>query len=237
MPSEVIIDARFNGPPSSAQGGYAAGTLARFVDGPAEVTLRSPPPLSTPLEIVTGAEGVRMLHEGELVAEAEPIQSVDVEPPVRPFRFDAEAASACHPGRGRQHPFSTCFVCGTEREDGLHVSAGPLPAAPEVGAAPFDPDPSLADEDGIVRPEIIWAVLDCPSYTPRLWQRERLSLLGRFSAELLRPVAVGEKLVVVGWDTGGEGRKSETASALLAEDGELVARARAIWIEPRDPVS
>lgn len=236
MPSEVIIDARFNGPPSSAQGGYAAGLLAGFVDGPAEVTLRLPPPLATPLEVVTGSDGARMLLDGELVAEARPIPSVDVEPPVRPFRFDAEAASARHPARGRQHAFSSCFVCGPERPDGLHVSAGPLPAAPDVGAAPFDPDPALC-ADGVVRPEFIWAVLDCPSYTPRLWQREQLSVLGRIAAELLRPVAAGEQLVVVGWDLAAEGRKSETASALLSEEGEVLARARATWIEPRVPVA
>ena len=39
------IPGRFNGPPGTAHGGFACGAIARYVDGPAEVSLRSPPPL------------------------------------------------------------------------------------------------------------------------------------------------------------------------------------------------
>jgi hypothetical protein len=35
----LVIPARFNGPPRSANGGIACGAVARFVDGPAEVAL------------------------------------------------------------------------------------------------------------------------------------------------------------------------------------------------------
>jgi hypothetical protein len=232
MLGQVSIDRRYNGPPASAQGGYACGTLARFIGGPAEVTLRLPPPLDQPLDVVESDGRVQMRSGEDLIAEARPLPSVDVEPPVRPFLADAEAASHRHPGKDRDHPFKTCFVCGPERADGLRVSAGPLPAAQEVGAAPFTAEEWLC-EDGVVRPEFIWAVLDCPSYTPGMWQRERMSLLGRFAAERLREVHAGERLVAIGWDLGGEGRKHTTASALLTDDGELVARAKAVWIEPR----
>ena len=43
----LVIDDRYNGPPASANGGYACGRIAAFVDGPARVTLRKPPPLHT----------------------------------------------------------------------------------------------------------------------------------------------------------------------------------------------
>ena len=43
MSDHVRIDRRFRGPADSANGGYAAGLLASFLDGPAEVTLRLPP--------------------------------------------------------------------------------------------------------------------------------------------------------------------------------------------------
>ena len=39
----ITIPRRYRGPMHSANGGYAAGLLAREVDGPAEVTLRLPP--------------------------------------------------------------------------------------------------------------------------------------------------------------------------------------------------
>ena len=47
----VLIPRRFNGPPASANGGYACGLIARYVGGPADVSLRSPPPLDTALEL------------------------------------------------------------------------------------------------------------------------------------------------------------------------------------------
>src|SRR5215213_4316915 len=48
---DVVIERRFNGPPDSGHGGYSAGRAAALVDGPAEVTLRRPPPLETPLTV------------------------------------------------------------------------------------------------------------------------------------------------------------------------------------------
>ena len=44
---------------------------------------------------------------------------------------------------------------------------------------------------------------------------------------------MGERLAVVGWPLGREGRKRHTATALLDADGEIVARAKATWIELR----
>ncbi len=46
--ASLVLDPRFYGPPSTANGGYAFGEL---VDGPAEVTLVSPPPLRIPLDV------------------------------------------------------------------------------------------------------------------------------------------------------------------------------------------
>ena len=47
----VLIPRRFNGPPASANGGYTCGLIARYVGGPAAVSLRSPPPLDTALAL------------------------------------------------------------------------------------------------------------------------------------------------------------------------------------------
>src|ERR671919_465244 len=85
------IPTRFNGPPGSGHGGYVSGRLAELVGEPAEITLRAPTPLGTPL--------------------------------------------------------------GVEREDGA------------LAASPWTPsDDWLAEEDGSVRPEFVWSVLDCPTY-------------------------------------------------------------------------
>ena len=235
---EIVIGRRFNGPVASANGGYACGAFARFVGEPAEVTLRTAPLLERPLAAVAnGADGVRILDGDVLVAEARPAELPDLEPPLRPSFEQALAARAVHPANGVLHPLSDCFVCGPERHDGLHVSPGPIDSAADIGAAPFEPDQAVADH-GIVRPEVVWGALDCPSYVPSMWNGGRMdtgaiSLLGRLTAERLREIAVGERLAVVGWPLGFEGRKSFTASAILDEDGEVVARAQATWIQLR----
>jgi hypothetical protein len=231
--AEVTIPARFNGPETSANGGYAFGVVAGFLTEPAEVTLRLPPRLDHPMQVVDDEQGiVRMMDRDALVAEGASVAAIDVEPPVRPSLADAEEALARHPGRGKHFAMSNCVVCSPHRADSLGVCAGPLEGAPEIGSAPFVPDDSVA-EDGVVRPEVVWAVLDCPSFPQSLWSQLKVAMLGRMAAERLRDVAVGERLVALGWPIESEGRKRVTGSALLDADGELVARARATWIEPR----
>jgi hypothetical protein len=55
--TQIIIDKRFCGPPNSGNGGYVCGRLARHIPGAAEVTLRAPPPLDTPLDAVATNDG------------------------------------------------------------------------------------------------------------------------------------------------------------------------------------
>jgi len=84
---ELTVAARFNGPPSSANGGYLSGRLAQHVraTGAVEVTLGRPPPLEVPMEVVGEAAGpaggVRLLRGGDLIAEAVPAAFQDVAVP------------------------------------------------------------------------------------------------------------------------------------------------------------
>ena len=41
-------------------------------------------------------------------------------------------------------------------------------------ATTWTPTPDTADDDGLVRPEFIWAVLDCPTYFALYAGRETL---------------------------------------------------------------
>jgi hypothetical protein len=167
------------------------------------------------------------------IARARAIDEVDVEPPVRPSLADAREASRHHPGHGRDSLFSDCYVCGSRRHDGLGIHFGPLRGHSDVTAAVFLADTTVPNRDGIVAPDIVWAALDCPSYTPPLWDWERPSLLARLAVERLDTVQVGEPVVAMGWHLGSEGRKHHTASALLSADGDVLARARALWITVR----
>ena len=218
----ITIDRRYRGPLDSGNGGYSSGRLATFLDGPAEVTLRLPPPLDRPLEVVRRGETVVLLDGDSVVAEAVPTE-VDVEPPARPSPADAEAAAARHvrlAGEG----FGECFTCGVRDDgDGLRIYVGPSENG--VQAAPW-----TARE---VSPEIVWAAIDCPGAWAVGAPGRGEMVLGRMAAELRRLPGEGERCVVVAWPLGEDGRKLYAGTALLGEDGDLLARARQTWIAPR----
>lgn len=216
----MIIPARFNGPPNSANGGYACGLMAQELGGVAEVTLHRPPPLARQLEVDEGDGGLELRHEGTLIAQARPVElELEVTGPVS--LEDAEEASERYAGF-RHHAYPTCFTCGPAREDGLRIFAGPV-AGRDLVASPWRPR-------GSIRPEIVWAALDCPSgWAVDEFQREGV-LMGRMAARLVGEVATGMPYVVIGWGRGVEGRKRHAGSALFGAAGELVAYARSTWI-------
>lgn len=231
MAETVVIDERFHGPPGSANGGYACAMAARWIEGPAEVTLRVPPPLGRALTVVL-ADGHVSLLDGETVVADARAATVDVAVPAPVSFSEAERAAERYPWRA-EHPYPTCFVCGPEREagDGLCIFPGPVEGR-DLYAAPWTPDDSLADENGQVREEFVWSALDCPSgiVTNRL-DDVGLLLLGRLAADLKHPVIAQEPHVVTAWVVSRDGRKLNTASAVLTAAGDVLATARAVWIE------
>jgi hypothetical protein len=209
--------------------------LAGYIRGAAEVTLRRPPPLETPLPVAVGnGQRVRLLEGSDTIAEAVPAV-VDLNPPHRPTLDEARRAQSAYIGF-RNHPFPTCFVCGPQRQhrEGLQIFAGPVGTG-RVVAAPWTPDLSLDDGQGRTRPEFLWAALDCPGYFAVTGTTFRMMLLGRMAADLRHPVAIGEPHVVVGWPVDDEGRKHRAATALLSASGTVCATALATWIDIRGP--
>lgn len=230
----IVVAHRFNGPRESGNGGYASGVIANRLDGAVEVNLRAPVPLDEPLELVEGEEAsLRLLHGETLIAEARSLPGLDLAAPEPVGVEEARRASADYraPGDG---PFSDCFVCGPARgEDCFEVFAGPV-AGRELVATPWTPPAWAAGEDGEVRPEFVWATLDCPTYFASHLEGElTLSVLVRQRAELLAPVRAGEAHVVTAWPIEIEGRKRRAGAALLSADGETLAVAEALLIEPR----
>ena len=104
----------------------------------------------------------------------------------------------------------------------------------ELVASPWTPPPWTADDAGRVRPEFVWAVLDCPTYFALYMDRELpMSVLGRLAARVDRPVLAGEQHVVIAWPIEFEGRKHHAGAAVLTADGETLAVARALLITQR----
>ena len=81
----MIIEARYNGPPDSGNGGWTAGTVAGALGaaGAVAVTLRVPPPLDTPLSVVHEQDQIKVYApDGTLVADGAPAE-VDAGPTCR----------------------------------------------------------------------------------------------------------------------------------------------------------
>jgi hypothetical protein len=229
----LSIPRRFNGPLTSGHGGYCSGIIAGFVEGPAQVTLRSPVPLDTPLDVIRENNGsVRVLDGETLVAEGQGAAELELEVP-SPVSVD-EARLAATGYRGTTGGlFGHCFVCGRGRGDALGVFAGAVEGRRLV-ASPWTPQDWTADAEGRVRPEFIWAVLDCPTYFAVYPNGELpMSFLGRMTATIEGPVTAGEEHVVVSWPIEADGRKRHAGAAVLSSGGEPLAVARALMIEPR----
>ena len=229
----VSIPARFNGPLESGNGGYSSGAFAGLIDGPAEVSLRLPVPLDTRLDVVHDADGsVRVLDRDALVAEAHPADELEISVPAPVSVADARHAAEGY--RGLDHGiFCQCFVCGRAREDSLEVFPGAVDGR-QVVASPWTPPSWAADADGHVHPEIVWGVLDCPTYFALHIEGElTLAMLARFNARIDKPIVAGREHVVIAWPIEIDGRKRHGGAAVMSADGEVLAVARALLIEPR----
>jgi hypothetical protein len=251
--SDLLVPARFCGPPSSGNGGWTSGAMAELVHDhlghqrgdhaepwPAiTVTLRRPPPLDTPVPATESDGVVVAADEAGTVAEAgraavalSEVEAVGADP--------ARRAEASYAG-WQSHPFPTCFTCGPDRAegDGLRIFPGPvedLDGSRRV-AATWVPHPSTAedwhtyhDDQRRASIPVTWAALDCTGG----WASDLAvnpSVLGRMTARLDALPVVGEEHVLVGHYRGREGRKTFTASTLYDSDGRVVATAEHTWIQ------
>ena len=229
------ILSRFHGPPTSGHGGYTCGMVAGLLGGgPARVSLRCPPPLDRELEVVRTDEGVSVCDGDRLVAEgvrAEldlgPTDAVD----------PGQAAEVSRRGYNRwaaDHRFPLCFGCGPERQpgDGLRLFPGPL--GDGRFAVGWTPDAALADNQGRVRPEYVWAAMDCPTFAPVVDFWRSVAFLAELHARIDAPVRAGVPNTIVAWPLTVVGRKRRAACTIFDATGRALALSRALWIELRD---
>jgi hypothetical protein len=232
MGKVVTIAKRFCGPPASSNGGYFCGLVSALSHDTRTVRLMKPPPLDAGLDVVEREDGVLAILHGEVIVGQSRPATLELDAPVPPSYVETLDASLHYAGFS-EHPFPTCFVCGPKRTrgDGLRVFAGPV-AGREIVAAPWVPDASLDAGDGKVKPEFMFAVLDCPGCFAANKSGRGLWLLGEFTGHIDRRVHIDEPCRVIGWHISSKGRKHEAGTALFDEDGELCGRAKAVWIEP-----
>jgi hypothetical protein len=232
----LTIPAWFNGPPTSGNGGYTCGRVAQLVGAEVvEVSLRSPPPLDTPLEVSREAGRVSVLVGETLVAEGRPAELLLDVPDAVPAEEVAAAQEAGGERWSAGHPFPTCVVCGPGRADGLGIFPAALPGRDGLFAAEWTPDESLADGNELVRPELVWAALDCPTSAPvGNWNAGPAIVLASLTARLGCPVQVGEPHTILSWKLDQDGRKRWGAAALYDSSGTFTCASRALWIELKE---
>jgi hypothetical protein len=229
------IPSRFHGLPTAGHGGYTCGMVAALLGGaPAQVSLRCPPPLDRDLEVVQTNGPISVRDGDRLVAEGvraeldlEPTDAVD----------PGQAADISRRGYDRwaaDHPSPRCFVCGPERQpgDGLRLFPGPL--GDGRFAVAWTPDAALADNHGRVKPQYVWAALDCPTVAPLIDSWRDGPLLAALHVRIDAPVTAGVPHAIVAWPLTVDGRKRRAACAIFDATGRPLALGRALWIEPRN---
>ncbi|MGB5811663.1 MAG: hotdog fold domain-containing protein [Polyangiales bacterium] len=231
MTTQIEFDNRFRGFEKIAHGGYVSGVLAQSVGGEAQVRLRRPIPMQRPLRVNKLDDHTVELRDtaGDLIAEAK-ATSLDLDLPKPVTAEDAEAASDAYPGH-KAHLFPGCFCCGPGRAsgDGLRIFPGALRGSDHV-AALWVPNANDANDEGVIRPEIVWASFDCP----QIWalilntppDAEERVVTGALETRLLGPVIAGERHVIVAWPIGREGRRLFAGAALFASDGKPLGLSR-----------
>jgi hypothetical protein len=232
METEIMqslkVPARFCGPPESGNGGYTCGLLAKELGGVVECTLRNPVPLEVPLDIERSHLGGILRHGDKVIVEASST-TIDIAPPPPIDLETATVAMTSSFALDPRHPFPTCFVCGPKRQahDGLEI----FPAAINQGlyAATWLPAAEFGDSRQFLRPEFLWAALDCPTGFAAGFPVAGKLVTGRLAVEQLQPIKVGEPCLLMSWPLGIEGRKHFSA-ACLYQHKKLCAVARATWI-------
>lgn len=224
----LTVPARFCGPPDSGNGGYTCGLVARELGGIVECTLRSPVPLEVPLDIERSPSGGVLRHGDKVIVEASST-TIDLVPPAPIDLETATAAMKSSFALDARHPFPTCFVCGPKRKahDGLRI----FPAAidGDLHVATWLPAAEFGDSRKFLRPEFLWAAMDCPTGFASGFPVAGKLVTGRLAVEQLRPIKVGELCLLLSWPLRVEGRKHFSA-ACLYQNQEPCAVARATWI-------
>src|ERR1700753_658365 len=92
--AEVVITRQFAGPPTSGNGGYVGGVLARGIDGPATILLRAIIPLDTPLDLSEAAGRWTLNGEGGvLIGDAAAGRAEYLPEPLPPPSLEAARAA------------------------------------------------------------------------------------------------------------------------------------------------
>jgi hypothetical protein len=235
----LIIDPRHNGPNTSGNGGWVAGSLARLLAAESvSVSLRAPAPLVLPLSVRWRDDGtVTLDNDGTLIAEAARAP-LELDVPRAPNPEEAAAAGmlaqkmTAH--QGANVPYAHCFGCGLARSDGLRIVPGPV-GDNGIVATSWTPPLWTAGNGNQLSVETTWTALDCSAgfaWMPRLPASTAI-VTARITAVIDQPLQAGHRYTVIGWPIAQEGRKLHAGTAIFDAAGNVQARSRQLWLIQR----
>lgn len=149
-------------------------------------------------------------------------------------------------GKSVSRKLSGGAVTGSAFGGSADLSVGDASDVKEEFAAPWIPAAEFADAAGNIRPEYIWAAMDCPTgFAAGFAANSTASaagdsagspsanklVTGRLAVSIEATVRAGEQCVLLSWPLAVDGRKHHAAGLLLGEDGSVRTRARATWIK------
>lgn len=229
----LVFSSRFNGPPNSANGGYACGRISDYIKGPVSVRLHAPPPLDKELQVVRDGPQWFIRDGEQVLLSAQSSAQLELSVPRCPSAEALTQASALSIS-SEQHIFPHCFVCGTERkpDEALCLHVGPCEGSQHgLQAGYWQVHETFEGDDGLIAPRYLWSALDCPSAYAVDIKLGILFLLGSLEGQIYSRPAIGERCRVLAWPLSRDGRKHYAATAIFGAEGQLHALSKATWIE------
>ena len=135
-------------------------------------------------------------------------------------------------------PSSTngCFVCGAANPRGMYLAFEQDGTAKRIRGR-FRLSSDYQGGEGFIHGGIIATLLDEVMSKANRFRKAR-AVTAELNVEYLKPVRVGEDLLVEGWETDAKGRNLFLQGEIRDLSGNLLARGRGRFVDldaPRDP--
>ena len=137
-------------------------------------------------------------------------------------------------------PSSTngCFVCGAANPRGMYLAFEQDDEAKRIRGR-FQLSSDYQGAAGFIHGGVIATLLDEVMSKANRFRKAR-AVTAELNVEYLKPVPVGEDLLVEGWETDAKGRNLFLQGEIRDSAGNLLARGRGRFVDldgPRDPHS
>lgn len=127
------------------------------------------------------------------------------------------------------NPENKCFGCGGANQRGMQLTFEQDDAARRIRGT-FKIAPEYQGGPGFVHGGIVATLLDEVMAKVSRFEKD-YAMTGALNVEYLRPVPVGEEIIVEGWETGREGRIRTRQGEIRNSAGKILARGTGRFVE------